>query len=127
MGFSFSDAVHPGPSGVVVFEPKNVEEDQMSEFVKIGSFSWRLKISRSVNFLKGFVNCNPLIGNTLWPCHAHYQVTLKSHNGDDYTKRAADTFQEPHGGWGWQSFLLLEDLVDPNKGYMINDRFTIHA
>lgn len=36
-------------------------------------------------------------------------------------------FNQRESDWGFTSFMLLSDLYDPNKGYLVNDKVVIEA
>ena len=104
-----------------------------SEPVSHEELSWRVYFrTRMIGGRKLIgisLRCESLTGDKNWRIPARYQVTLKNYLSDDYIKESpCSRFFTCEGpSWSWPSFALWEDVMDPTKGFLKDNSFSISA
>jgi hypothetical protein len=101
----------------------------------IQNFSWKIKITPksvvhygSPNGLGFFLECNGESNSTTWSCQASAELRVLSHKKDDFSKKISNKwFCTKESTWGFRPFMSLDDLVDPENGFIKDDTVTFEA
>uniref|UniRef100_A0A1S4CWW6 Ubiquitin carboxyl-terminal hydrolase 12 n=2 Tax=Nicotiana TaxID=4085 RepID=A0A1S4CWW6_TOBAC len=64
-----------------------------------------------------------------WSRYAQFSLAVVNQVNPKYTvkKETQHQFNQRESDWGFTSFMLLSELYDTNKGYLVNDRVVIEA
>ncbi|KFM24284.1 Ubiquitin carboxyl-terminal hydrolase 12, partial [Auxenochlorella protothecoides] len=104
-----------------------------SEVFDAGGFPWQLLCFPKGNkpgqlslFLAVPENEDQPMG---WQRSASFKLTVLSAHGreHDVSKDATHTFLGTENDWGFNTFMLLNDLVDPSRGLLVDDTLRIKA
>ncbi|XP_049401012.1 ubiquitin C-terminal hydrolase 12-like isoform X4 [Solanum stenotomum] len=104
-----------------------------SEPFVVGSYKWRVLIfpkGNNVECLSMYLDVAD--SATLpygWNRYAQFSLTVVNQINPKYSvkKETQHQFNQRESDWGFTSFMLLSDLYDPNKGYLVNDKVVIEA
>uniref|UniRef100_A0AC34RPW0 BTB domain-containing protein n=1 Tax=Panagrolaimus sp. JU765 TaxID=591449 RepID=A0AC34RPW0_9BILA len=109
----------------------------MSSFYMIANLPWRLaaktensKRTNNTKFFSIYIDCNPESDSTLWNCEAVVEFRLLAQNkesGQDFTRHFTNTFSFNSNNWGFPSFIEFNEIIDPEKGFIKNDKVVIEA
>nr|XP_032816939.1 ubiquitin carboxyl-terminal hydrolase 7 isoform X1 [Petromyzon marinus] len=76
-----------------------------------------------------FLQCNAESESTSWSCNA--QAVLKVINVKDeeksFTRKISHLFFHKENDWGYSSFIPFNDIVDPEKGFIEDDKVTFEV
>ncbi|XP_019267242.1 PREDICTED: ubiquitin carboxyl-terminal hydrolase 12 isoform X1 [Nicotiana attenuata] len=104
-----------------------------SEAFVVGSYKWRVLIfpkGNNVDCLSMYLDVAD--SSTLpygWNRYAQFSLAVVNQINPKYSvkKETQHQFNQRESDWGFTSFMLLSDLYDPNKGYLVNDKVVIEA
>ncbi|XP_065639124.1 MATH domain and coiled-coil domain-containing protein At3g58210, partial [Quercus suber] len=108
------------------------EEYYYSQEFIVGDSKWKLKVhpkgdsiveKRAISVYLWLCDCLPTEQNVF----AEYKLRIRDQiKGKHKEKRAEDWFPSSDG-WGYPEFLLLKDLNNASKGFLVNDTVLVEA
>lgn len=113
------------------------EKELYSDDFKIGKVNWRLNVHPKGNVAGTGTGTSLSIFLELhnsellpdgWRAYAKYKLRVKNQGGDaDRVKEVENWFHKSTAGWGYQSFMLLSEVGDPEKGFLLHDVLIVEA
>ncbi|VDN51133.1 unnamed protein product [Dracunculus medinensis] len=107
-----------------------------TSFHIIANLPWRLaaktectKRTSNVKFFSVYIDCNPESESTLWSCDAVVEFRLLSHNSiiSNFSRQFTNKFNYNSNNWGFPSFMEWNEILNPEKGYIREDRVVVEA
>nr|XP_016444216.1 PREDICTED: ubiquitin carboxyl-terminal hydrolase 12-like [Nicotiana tabacum] len=104
-----------------------------SEVFSVGSYKWRVLIfpkGNNVDCLSMYLDVADSAALPYgWSRYAQFSLAVVNQVNPKYTvkKETQHQFNQRESDWGFTSFMLLSELYDTNKGYLVNDRVVIEA
>lgn len=76
-----------------------------------------------------FLQCNGESDSSAWSCNAVAELRLLNHKegGEPFTRRIQHLFFSKENDWGFSHFMTLNDVMDPEKGYIKDDSITLEV
>ncbi|XP_074094994.1 uncharacterized protein LOC141524808 isoform X1 [Cotesia typhae] len=100
----------------------------------IANLPWKIRIGpvkingqKSLSF---FLNCNETNNLTAWSCNADAELRILPCNDDQkpFTRKLFPRiYSVGHDSWGTKNFMMWDDLVNPEKGFIENDSVIFEA
>ncbi|KAL3318378.1 Ubiquitin carboxyl-terminal hydrolase 7 [Cichlidogyrus casuarinus] len=134
----YSESDESRPCGTIEYRFDNVSRFKtrvadssrnLSEPVKIRCLPWKILLLFNKDDLGIFVQCNGDNESNTWNCSAKARIDLVRQNHDDgnKTNTISHVFTSKENDWGYRSFLKLEELFNPQNGYVHNDCIIVRA
>jgi hypothetical protein len=108
----------------------------MSLFHEIAGLPWRLaaktensKRTNSTRFFSIYIDCHPESQSTLWAADAlvEFRLIAQKPCGNDFTRHFTNTFSFNSNNWGFPSFIEFNEIINPEKGFIKDDKVVIEA
>lgn len=76
-----------------------------------------------------FLQCNGESDSTSWSCHANAELRIlnASPETEPFSRKIQHLFYCKENDWGFSHFISWNDLLDPEKGYVKDDRVTLEV
>ncbi|BBG96708.1 ubiquitin-specific protease 12 [Prunus dulcis] len=104
-----------------------MKEEEEEEDLVSGRFTWRINNFSTLNNLAHysdvFVICDASTLPAGWTRYAKFSLTVVNQldSKKSITRDLEHEFAANDSNWGIKSFILLSELRDHNKGYLVND------
>ncbi|XP_068340698.1 ubiquitin C-terminal hydrolase 12-like isoform X1 [Pyrus communis] len=104
-----------------------------SDMFVVGGYKWRIRIfpkGNKVDYLSMYLDVAD--SGTLpygWSRYAHFSLAVVNQIHSKYSirKDTQHQFNARESNWGFTSFMLLGDLYDQHRGYLVNDTVVVEA
>lgn len=75
-----------------------------------------------------FLQCNGESDSTSWSCNATAAIKIVTHNdAEPFTRKIQHLFYSKENDWGYSHFVSWNELMDPAKGFVKDDKITIEV
>ncbi|KAI7756138.1 hypothetical protein M8C21_003456 [Ambrosia artemisiifolia] len=106
-----------------------------SEVFKVGNVKWKLELfPKGENIVNGthlsiYLGVHDYASFTDgWKVYAKYKFRVKSQGTEnDIEEECVDWFDNSAVNWGILEFILLSELIDSEKGYLLNDNLIVEV
>ncbi|KAL7252583.1 hypothetical protein ACSBR1_007196 [Camellia fascicularis] len=104
-----------------------------SSTFSIGSYKWRVLLfpkGNKKNYLSMYLDVpDSAVLPSGWSRHAQFSLALldQIHNQNTVKNETQHEFNSRESDWGFTSFMLLSELHDPSKGFLVNDTIVVEA
>lgn len=113
-------------------------ESQLSQPCYVRNLPWKIMVmprtsqnserqpQRSLGF---FLQCNGDSESTSWSCYAVAELRLLSvkEGQEPFSRKIQHLFYNKENDWGFSHFMLWSDVLDPDKGYIKDDKITLEV
>ncbi|KAF7994192.1 hypothetical protein HCN44_011461 [Aphidius gifuensis] len=121
-----------------VVENVSKMESQLSQPCYVRNLPWKIMVmprtsqnserqpQRSLGF---FLQCNGDSESTSWSCYAVAELRLLSvkEGQEPFSRKIQHLFYNKENDWGFSHFMLWSDVLDPDKGYIKDDKITLEV
>ncbi|KAG8040566.1 hypothetical protein G9C98_002562 [Cotesia typhae] len=115
-----------------------MKESQLSPPCIVRNLPWKIMVmprssqtqerqnQRSLGF---FLQCNGESESTTWSCYAVAELRLLSckEGQEPFSRKIQHLFYTKENDWGFSHFMLWQDVLDPDKGYIKDDSITLEV
>ncbi|TKY50005.1 Ubiquitin carboxyl-terminal hydrolase [Spatholobus suberectus] len=104
-----------------------------SEIFVVGGYKWRVLIfpkGNNVDYLSMYLDVADSASLPYgWSRYAQFSLAVVNqiHNKYSMRKDTQHQFNARESDWGFTSFMLLGELYDPSRGYLVNDTLIVEA
>ncbi|KAK3090560.1 hypothetical protein FSP39_012693 [Pinctada imbricata] len=76
-----------------------------------------------------FLQCNGESDSSSWSCNASAQLKILNHNpdGEPFVRKIQHLFYSKENDWGYSHFMAWNDMMDPSKGFVKDDKITLEV
>ncbi|KAJ0935353.1 putative ubiquitinyl hydrolase 1 [Helianthus annuus] len=104
-----------------------------SEIFKVGNVKWHLELYPEGNNIGEGTHLSIYLAvhdaasfADGWKVYAKFKICVKSEDAENDMEGECDAwFHNSALGWGFPSLILLSELIDPEKGYLLNDNLIV--
>ncbi|ESO84027.1 hypothetical protein LOTGIDRAFT_184079 [Lottia gigantea] len=113
-----------------------LKESMYSPAVMIRNLPWKMMIQMRSNQTSErqksfafFLQCNAESDSPSWSCHAvaELKIVNQKNEADSYTRKIQHLFTCKENDWGYTHFLAWNELLDPEKGYVKDDKLVLEV
>ncbi|XP_034946469.1 ubiquitin carboxyl-terminal hydrolase 7 isoform X3 [Chelonus insularis] len=115
-----------------------MKDSQLSPPCIVRNLPWKIMVmprssqtqerqtQRSLGF---FLQCNGESESTTWSCYAVAELRLLSckEGQEPFSRKIQHLFYTKENDWGFSHFMLWQDVLDPDKGYIKDDSITLEV
>ncbi|XP_050394501.1 ubiquitin carboxyl-terminal hydrolase 7 isoform X1 [Patella vulgata] len=89
-------------------------------------FNQNAERQKSLGF---FLQCNAEAESTSWSCHAVAELKIinQKNEAESFSRRIQHLFYCKENDWGFSHFLAWSDMLDPEKGYIKDDKIILEV
>ncbi|MED6205901.1 hypothetical protein PIB30_022032 [Stylosanthes scabra] len=104
-----------------------------SDSFQVGSYRWRILVfpkGNNVDRLSVYLNvADSRLLSYGWSGYAQFSLTVVNqlHNKFSIRKEASHQFNARESDWGFTNFMPLSEMLDPSRGYVVNDTCVVEA
>lgn len=115
-----------------------LKESTLSPKCMVRNLPWKIMAMQRTNHnadkynqksLGFFLQCNAESDSTSWSCNASAELKVLNQKpgGEDFVRKIQHLFYSKENDWGYSHFVPWNDLLDPEKGYMKDDKVTLQV
>lgn len=115
-----------------------LKESTLSPKCMVRNLPWKIMAMQRTNHnadkynqksLGFFLQCNAESDSTSWSCNASAELKILNQKpgGDDFVRKIQHLFYSKENDWGYSHFYPWNDLLDPEKGFMKDDKITLQV
>ncbi|XP_011304851.1 ubiquitin carboxyl-terminal hydrolase 7 isoform X2 [Fopius arisanus] len=115
-----------------------MKDSQLSPPCYVRNLPWKIMVmprssqtqerqpQRSLGF---FLQCNGESESSTWSCYAVAELRLLSckEAQEPFNRKIQHLFYNKENDWGFSHFMLWQDVLDPDKGYIKDDSITLEV
>ncbi|XP_015122798.1 ubiquitin carboxyl-terminal hydrolase 7 isoform X2 [Diachasma alloeum] len=115
-----------------------MKDSQLSPPCYVRNLPWKIMVmprssqtqerqpQRSLGF---FLQCNGESESSTWSCYAVAELRLLSckEGQEPFSRKIQHLFYNKENDWGFSHFMLWQDVLDPDKGYIKDDSITLEV
>ncbi|KAL3876817.1 hypothetical protein ACJMK2_034611, partial [Sinanodonta woodiana] len=110
-----------------------MKESTLSPSCMVRNLPWKIMAMQRINqnadkynqkSLGFFLQCNAESESTSWSCNAAAELKVVNWkpDGEDFVRKIQHLFYSKENDWGYSHFLPWNELLDPDKGYVEDDK-----
>ncbi|XP_063971847.1 ubiquitin carboxyl-terminal hydrolase 7 isoform X1 [Diachasmimorpha longicaudata] len=121
-----------------VKDVSTMKDSQLSPACYVRNLPWKImvmprssqtqerQLQRSLGF---FLQCNGESESSTWSCYAVAELRLLSckEGQGPFNRKIQHLFYNKENDWGFSHFMLWQDVLDPDKGYITDDSITLEV
>lgn len=120
----------------VVEDFSKMKEQLLSEPCYVRNLPWKIMAMPRLGvppnpdrYLGFYLQCNGESESTSWSCRAEATLRLLNHkpNGEPFQRHITHVFFNKENDWGFSHFMQWGEVLDPEKGYIKDDRITLEV
>ncbi|KFD50779.1 hypothetical protein M513_08320 [Trichuris suis] len=122
-----------GVINLVIRHFSKLKTQILSEPVYVRGLPWKIMaMQRETNRCRAlgfFLQCNADSDSPSWSCSASAVLKVKAQQEgvEDYSRQIAHIFYPKENDWGYTSFLSMEALLDPDRGFIKDDTIILEV
>ncbi|XLS71974.1 hypothetical protein HN51_028839 [Arachis hypogaea] len=104
-----------------------------SDSFQVGGYRWRILVFPKGNNVDHLSMYLDVVDSVLlpygWSRYAQFSLTVVNqlHNKFSIRKETSHQFNARESDWGFTNFMPLSELLDPSRGYVVNDTCVVEA